>query len=709
MDWRRFQGISLICLAVVASPAGAQEKLLLSPVPEAALADADMPAVDLDVELQRRYVSLDQEVLESQVLEPAMKGETPGPVPLTLPDGEVVRLVTEKPDDVAAEVDPVSGEAQLASWSATIEGVPLSRALFISETDGTLIGNIIINSRRYELRSEASGGNDAEYFIREPATEADQSEAAEPLVVESSEEVIVDGPVSSPDLPSDYISQIDLMVLYTPRAASKFEAKQESIVSQIELATKEINVALERQKIPVQFNVVHKEEVSFPDDRPIDRFPSNTLEIDTDLELLHGRTDGVLDEVHALRAEHKADLVSLWVAGKPGTTCGNATILINEDQAFADQAFSIVSAECATQRYSFAHELSHNMGAAHQNSDEPGRFPYSHGYVGENTRTVESSTTGCSDCFRAIVWSDPTYNLNGMSWGMPDLADNRTTFIRTGPFVEGLNELMSSYRAEIADSVPVATVGEVIEVAADEPSTSSTDNPVLDVLVLRATSVTDEQDALSDRIALVFAETNRSFVDSGINARVRLAAAVQLNVLPAVMRGHNTASLIGLLANPTDGWLDQVYTLRRQYNADLVTLWVPEAGQSSGACAISMMYDGTPNKAFSVVTEECLSNWSFAHSIGHNLGARHELAADPTLEPFPHGHGYVNVEEGWKDIMSYGVECSPTPCVRRGVWSGRAIGTDRLGADNASVLNETAPIVANYSDRLAEAVSAEYP
>merc|ERR1719443_117272 len=66
----------------------------------------------------------------------------------------------------------------------------------------------------------------------------------------------------------------------------------------------------------------------------------------------------MMDEVHALRTEYGADMVSLLV-GIP-KSCGIAYVGPHESAMF-----SIARFNCATGYYSFGHELAHNLGCLH--------------------------------------------------------------------------------------------------------------------------------------------------------------------------------------------------------------------------------------------------------------------------------------------------------------------------------------------------------
>jgi len=125
--------------------------------------------------------------------------------------------------------------------------------------------------------------------------------------------------------------------------------------------------------------------------------------------------------------------------------------------------------------------------------------------------------------------------------------------------------------------------------------------------------------------------------------------------------------------------------------------------------------------SFAVVSRSCATGYySFAHELGHNMGARHDWYVDDTEnKPYSYNHGFVNQAEGWRTIMAYNTECAVagSNCTRLPYWSnpeveyggvpmGVAEGTSTdciegepepdCDADNRKTLNETAYTVADF-------------
>jgi hypothetical protein len=111
-----------------------------------------------------------------------------------------------------------------------------------------------------------------------------------------------------------------------------------------------------------------------------------------------------------------------------------------------------------------------------------------------------------------------------------------------------------------------------------------------------------------------------------------------------------------------------------------------------------------------VVSRVCLTgHYSFAHEIGHILGARHNPEQDPRSQPYPYGHGFLDVARGWRTIMAYDDRdrCRGGTCAREMYWSNPNIEHQYFGVPtgsedtqhNARVLNENVQRAARFRIR----------
>lgn len=236
------------------------------------------------------------------------------------------------------------------------------------------------------------------------------------------------------------------------------------------------------------------------------------------------------------------------------------------------------------------------------------------------------------------------------------------------------------------------------------------DGSLIDVLVVytaAARVAAGGTTAMNTLIDLAKTETNTSYANSGITQRIRIVHTAEVSYTES---GVSSTDLNNL-TNTSDGFMDNVHTLRNTYAADLVTLLVENAGGFCGRGWI--MTSVTPSFAsngFNVVARNCATgNYSFGHELGHNMSARHDWYVDSTNNsPYTYNHGHVNVSGPWRTIMSYNNQCadSGVVCTRIPYWSnpdvlygGAATGVPEgssNAADNRKALNNTAVTVANF-------------
>lgn len=224
-------------------------------------------------------------------------------------------------------------------------------------------------------------------------------------------------------------SSIDILVVYTPAAASA-NGGQAGIESKINMALDELNLATSNSLIGTAFNIAHMEEIAFTE------FGSMGAQLGD----LRDPSDGVLDEVHPLRDQYKADLVMLVI--NAGDVCGIANIGVGPGNTpTPENAFSVVASTCLLGPVSaFAHEVGHNMGILHGYEENPctnGGSRFAKGYVApdESFQTVMAS----GGAPRELYFSNPDVSFNAIPTGtLADsefAADSASAFALAAPVV----------------------------------------------------------------------------------------------------------------------------------------------------------------------------------------------------------------------------------------------------------------------------------
>jgi hypothetical protein len=217
----------------------------------------------------------------------------------------------------------------------------------------------------------------------------------------------------------------------------------------------------------------------------------------------------------------------------------------------------------------------------------------------------------------------------------------------------------------------------------------------INVLVVYTASAAAATSNISSLIQLAVDETNVSYLNSGININM-----VRVHTAQVSYNETGTFSQhVSRLRSTTDGYMDNVHTLRNTYAADVVVLVVND----SEACGIASSIGSTASTAFAVAHYSCITGYySFGHEIGHLQGARHDRYVDASTSPYAYGHGFIPSTKNWRTVMAYGNNCSN--CTRIQWWSsplktypatGQVMGTAAY-EDNARVLNATAASVAAY-------------
>jgi peptidyl-Asp metalloendopeptidase len=239
--------------------------------------------------------------------------------------------------------------------------------------------------------------------------------------------------------------------------------------------------------------------------------------------------------------------------------------------------------------------------------------------------------------------------------------------------------------------------------------------PILDLMVLYTPQAASAWPAngIFNEIEMARFNMVDSFMKAGIHADVHV---VSIRSVSGFESGDLDSEVPQLRLNP------QVKSWRDTDGADLVILWVQNAGPDCGATpdlAINSIpiLPSRAADAFSIVDAACATgNFSFAHELGHQMGLFHDrVTAGAGADPY-WNYGFVSPSYTWKTIMAWDPPGCPSNelgkpyCPRVNAWSdggsrGVPIGTIGVSstsfgpANNADALNKSIPVAANFRSR----------
>jgi hypothetical protein len=155
-------------------------------------------------------------------------------------------------------------------------------------------------------------------------------------------------------------------------------------------------------------------------------------------------------------------------------------------------------------------------------------------------------------------------------------------------------------------------------------------------------------------IQLAVDMANAAYLASNANVQLRLVGTMLTTGYSEAGKSYN--DLLNDVTNGS-GAMSAVHTQRNALGADLVGLFVNHLSY----CGLAWV-ESSNDYAYSVTTHVCVNGHTFAHELGHNFGALHDIAnSGGGTPPFLYGYGYIHPQNQWRTIQSYGAPCGNCP------------------------------------------------
>lgn len=169
----------------------------------------------------------------------------------------------------------------------------------------------------------------------------------------------------------------------------------------------------------------------------------------------------------------------------------------------------------------------------------------------------------------------------------------------------------------------------------------------------------DTKDTMHAMAQLAVEETNVAFDNSGVNTQFRLVHSYRDDNYTEASDDAFGAALDGVRYT-SDGVMDDVHELRRQFGADMVHLVIDD-GQY---CGIGYRpHWPTYDLMFAVSSWSCVTGYyTFGHEAGHNLGCNHDRGTKSACNIYldRYNYGWRDPQGQFRDILAY--QCRQHQC-----------------------------------------------
>lgn len=323
-----------------------------------------------------------------------------GPALLSMAVGDRIRLNLPDRGDSLLQLDRLEQHASgNTTWIGHVEGQSSGYRTIITIGANGAIGELLLPDGAYRIEANQVVVPALTGEISLPPAHTDS--LAIPAAAHRSRPAV---PAADNSFAASATTRIDVMILYTQGMKSTtYAGGVDALIDHLIALT---NQAYRDSGVAIELHLVHK--------RPTDYLEDNAN--DAALDDLSNASDIALLNVPAWRQQYGADLVTLLrpLDGINSASCGIAWIGGGGGIAFdKDYGYSVVSYgrsvdangnRVSCSEYTYAHELGHNMGAAHDRLTSntidkvattaykyPGAFNYSYGYgISGNFGTIMS-------------------------------------------------------------------------------------------------------------------------------------------------------------------------------------------------------------------------------------------------------------------------------------------------------------------------------
>ena len=241
------------------------------------------------------------------------------------------------------------------------------------------------------------------------------------------------------------------------------------------------------------------------------------------------------------------------------------------------------------------------------------------------------------------------------------------------------------------------------------------DANLIDLLVVYPSAVRSEAGntaVVEAAIATAVADSNLCYRNSLVPMQLRVVHMAEIVYTPT-----GTLNIdLDRLKDGSDGYMDNVHTLRDQYGADLVCLLTTDSDYGGLASTMQHPSLNFASSGFNVNVWDQLGapNYTLAHEIGHNMGCLHNREdatwdTDYDYSAFCFGKRWLVGGEGYRTVMSY--DSSPAaynnriPHFSNPLVDYEGVATGNTGTENnAKVLSISAPYVSNFRSSVVQGI-----